>query len=201
MKKENETADVLETEKSGKKKSRLPKPVRLLILIVGTIVGALAITTLITLPYLKGDVFVTHEGTVRVQKYGDYEDNDRWRVTDTECCGIECRYLYNPGEKTSPEEYMKYLKFSSKSKAKKAFALLKEQGYYNIEEEGDNYFVGWKAGVEDAAIEEIVCLSDNMIVSAEIYEASEWARSEDDTSPSSWEYPERKQFVMDNFVR
>ena len=50
MKKENETADVLETEKSGKKKSRLPKPVRLLILIVGTAVGALAITPLWYVP-------------------------------------------------------------------------------------------------------------------------------------------------------
>lgn len=196
----NPTVEAPKQEKSAKKR-KLPKIVRWLIIIAATVAGALLITTLITLPYIKGELLVTNEGTVKVKKYGDYENDNRWVKRDDECCGIKCTVLYNPHEKTEVEEYMKYMKFSSKSKAKKAFELLREQGYYDIEEEGENYFIGWQKGVEDAASKEMVCLCDKMIVSSELFVSSEMARAEDDDSPSSWDFPERKQFMLDNFVR
>lgn len=199
--KKDDTTVVTGNEDTPKKTGKLPKPVKWLILIVGTIVGALAITTLITLPYLKGDLYVTNEGTKKSHDNDDFEVDDRWEESDSSCCGIECKSYYNPHPNTEIEEEISYLKFSGKKKAKKAFDLLKENCYYNIEEEGDNYFVGWLEGVCDASIKEIVCLDGDVIVSSEIYIASEWATSEDDTDPRAWNYPERKQYVMDHYVK
>lgn len=201
MEKEKSIAYKTENTDLRKRKHKESKPVTLLVMIVGILLVFIIVSMLISISYFKYDLFNSAQRIVSVHQYGNYENNDRWVVSDTKCCKIKCVSIYNPYEKSETEEYMKYLKFSNNKKASKAYTLLKENGYYNITEEGENYFIGWEEGVQDASIKEMVCLYDNMIVSAEIYVVSEWARSEDDTSQSAWEYPERKQFVFDNFVR
>ena len=162
-------------------------------------IAVIAVIAMVAAPQIvKREGYVPREE--RNKDYGNYENDDRWTVSETELYGIKCKDIYNPGVKTEIEDHMSYLEFSSKRQAKRVYRLLRKNGYSDISEAGDTYFIGWENGVMDAAIQKMVCLYGRKIVYADVYVASEWARSPDDTSPSSWSYPERRQFMLDHFT-
>lgn len=156
-------------------------------------------------PLLESDIYGS--GTARHDRavLPKVDDSDKtkktnvWKERDSSYRDIEYRCIYYSGKAETVEQNIEYYEFESRRKARKVYKLMKKDGYDPINEEGSNYFVGWEKGVMDASIEKIVCLYDNLIITTELYVGSEWASSPDDPTPRSFSYPERKDYILQNF--
>ena len=101
-------------------------------------------------------------------------EEDRTLVYDEDVKGYSCQYLL-PRESSVDKhfEYMYFFIFDSEKEAKKAFQAT-DEWFYNIEEEGSDYRIGWLANVYDADIEQYEYLTGNMIVTVDMQCVSEW---------------------------
>ena len=69
------------------------------------------------------------------------------------------------------------------------------QGYRGIDEEGENWFIGWEPYVFDASIYDMILLQDNVIIMAELDFVSEWAEPvPDENEPAVTPEPAGSQF-------
>lgn len=193
-----------ETAVETKKKS---KALRWLCIIFIAVILGLSATFIILIPFFRGDFYVNSTGMYSRETPPSVEASDSgkktnvWKDSMSSYCGIEYRYIYYSGKAETVDQNIKYYEFKNRRRARKAYNMMKRNGYDPIGEEGNNYFVGWEKGVMDASIEQMVCLSGKLIIIAEVCCTSEWATSPDDTSPRSFSYPERKQYILDNYVR
>ena len=167
--------------------------VRWIVLILIAIVLANAVIIVFLYPLMEKDLYGTHHVPDT-----DYEYS-KWKERDGEYDGIKFTKIYHTGENHDTEDYLTFYKFKTKRSAKKVFNKLKEDGYDSIEE-GENYFIGWEKGVDDAVVKDIVALDGKIIVFADIYVASAWAMREDE-EPKVYEFTERREYVMKNYVR
>lgn len=158
-------------------------------------IGAIALIFIVR-PYYTGEKNYDEKGLNTV--IPDPKQDNRWKEREYDFDGIKYTYIYNPGRRENTEDYMTFMVFSSKRDAKKAYKLMMENDY-DVTEEQDNYFIGWKKGVCDASIEQIVCLYGNRIVFADIAVYSEWAMSDDEVCSGNT-YPEHKQYVLIHFA-
>ena len=171
-----------------------------LLIILIACVGGVAITFIITAPFFKGTAYYDNEGKHYVSDLPDTNDpNSGWIEKESEYSGAKCKHIYMRGDmRNETKDYLIYYVYNSERAAKKAYNEMKENGY-DVNEEGENYFVGWQKDVWDAAIEAVVCQNDKMIVVGEFNNISEWAYEEGE-EPDGLYLPELKQYVIDNFA-
>lgn len=72
------------------------------------------------------------------------EDND----------GSRSLYVWYQGDKITSQEHLTFRVFNSSSEAKRKYRSMYEnyQGYRGIDEEGENWFIGWEPYVFDASM-------------------------------------------------
>ncbi len=130
-----------------------------------------------------------------LQSFGD----EKWIMDDSKYYGHKYTYVHKAGEKQKTSDNMYYMFFNSNHAAKKVYKKMMSDGY-DIETQGENYFIGWEKGVMDAAIKKIVCLKDDTIIYADIECVNEWAMSPEDESSRVVTFPENKQYILEHFV-
>lgn len=197
---DNTSGNAVETKKKS-------KALRWLCIIGIAVLLGLGVTFIILIPFFRGDFYVSSTGIYSREMLPQVEASDSvkktnvWKEQESDYCGIEYRYIYYSGQAETVDQCIKYHEFKNRRQARKAYNMMKKNGYEPIGEEGSNYFIGWEKGVMDASIEQIVCLSGKLIITAVLETASEWATSPDDTTPRSFAYPERKQYILQNYAR
>lgn len=188
----------------SEKESRKSKFLRWLwIVFLGIFLGV-AVSFAIMIPFLKGDYYLDGSGLHSKKDLPQVTDGkgipNVWKSLEDSYCGIDYLYIYFSGNKDTVDKSIIYMQFPSRHKARKAYRLMKRNGFSSFEEEERNYFIGWEKGVTDASIQKMVCLSGKVIVSTDVYVSSEWATYENDPTPSSFSYPDRRQYILDHFV-
>ncbi len=173
-------------EQNIRKNSKMPLIIGLAI--AGTVVIA-ALAAVIILPKLstketrtkRRDREPSHkyatEYDIETDKteYGVYKS---WNVKKLEDDNGAVLSIWNSGHKETEIDYLSFNVYDNAADAGKAYKRMLEyyKAYSDSEvEEGFNWFTGWEPGVCDAAIYEMVCLQDNIIVYAELEVVSCWA--------------------------
>ena len=125
------------------------------------------------------------------------------RHSDTTIGGYSCTKYWN--NRNTPTQYddLTFYIFKKEKYARKALEEIKENSFYEITDEGDNYVRGWLDGVIDADVENYYYVNGNLMVVACVTSVDESARPVDDPSPGVWGGGQTAQDIInlinDNF--
>ncbi len=125
------------------------------------------------------------------------------RSSEATMGGYSCTKYWN--NRNTPTQYddLTFYIFGKEKYAKKALKEIKENAFYEITAEGDNYVRGWLDGVIDADVENYYYVNGNLMVVACVTSVDESARDIDDTTPAVWGGGDTAQeiinLITDNF--
>ena len=160
------------------------------IIILG-IITAVILAVLVSLPGTQG-----RKGKIRIFdniRYAsdyDLEVGERGKSKDgsmtiwkSERDGVTYLRLWHAGKRESEIDYLDFLVYDSPSDARNVYdSIYEDYKQYNRDwDEGEDWFTSWEPGVCDASIVQMICIQDNVIITADIEIRSEWAEDDIDT--------------------
>lgn len=136
---------------------------------------------------------------------------DKWSIIKTDYNGPVHLRIYCPSsyQSNSPRDHVTFNVYDNETDAMEVYSSFKAdyENYQGLEDQGDNWFLGWEPEVCDASIKTIVCIEDNVIITAEVEFYGEFAGYDDyydDVTPEPtvpvFDSTVLKDYVIDNSV-
>ena len=136
---------------------------------------------------------------------------DTWSVRKRETDGLEYLYVWDGGMKESEIEHLHFVVYDDASDARSNYESMYERysEYTKLHggwgwEEGVNWFTAQEPDVCDASVVQIICLEQNVIITADIQVTSEWGMVDDTTYETTtlpadyFDIATLKDYVIDN---
>ena len=135
---------------------------------------------------------------------------DTWSVKKNIDDGVCSLFVWNSGQRDEELEYLHFNVYDNEEDARARYEEIYEQfSEYSRRngdrgwDEGVNWFTSLEPGVCDASIVEIICIEDNVIISADIQITSEWGMVEEPTESTTSPEPTESRFdisVLKDYV-